>query len=596
MDITKENIEKYLLDKRGCLSRPKKTQYKEFVAQIAELGLHEDINTAIYLLYHGIECRKCKTCGKKLAISGFLMGWREKEEWCSKKCRDADPEYKARWRVQIDAIDKKAVREKIKKTNIERFGVDNYFKTDEWKTRIREFWEDEEYRNAVTSKAKVTMAERYEEGHYLKTERAKENTRARWKREGEKERYKETYHQTCMEKYGVDSFPASEKYKEWMEENKEEWKQAVQNGVIEKYGTHPMKLPEFRQRMSESSSVWLKKREQTCMEKYGVIHYSNPEKSIQTCLERYGSPYYFQSEEFKKWLSGNDGLITTPEYAIHELISELGLVAQAHNRTVLPSGKEIDIWVEEKRVGFEVNGVYWHSSWDRESDREAKKRHLEKSNWAKEAGIRLVHFTDIEIETKWPVVSSMIKSILGKTDRRIYARKCEVKAIDYQTGHNFLNETHIQGGAPCAIWIGLYHEDELVSVMGFNKARFDKAYQWELVRFASALNTTVVGGFSKCLKCFRGLNSGSVVSYADYSRSNGDVYRNNGFVEKGLSHPSYRWEKNHKLYNRHSFMHRNLAKMLGEESYNPEETEAENCWRNGYRRLWDCGQIKFVLE
>lgn len=124
-------------------------------------------------------------------------------------------------------------------------------------------------------------------------------------------------------------------------------------------------------------------------------------------------------------------------------------------------------------------------------------------------------------------------------------------------------------------WIGLFHDEELVSVMGWNKARFDKNYDWELVRFASVLNTTVVGWFSKCLKAFRELHRGSVVSYADYSRSNGDVYRNNGFIKKGLSHPSYRWVKGNQLYNRHSFMHRNLAKMLGEENYNPKETEAE---------------------
>lgn len=284
------------------------------------------------------------------------------------------------------------------------------------------------------------------------------------------------------------------------------------------------------------------------------------------------------------------------EEKVAEFVKSMGFVIVENDRNILPNGKKIDIWVEGRRVGFEVNGVYSHSSWDRGSDRVAQKRHLEKSNLAKEAGIRLVHFTDVEIETKWPIVSSMIKSILGKSDRRIYARKCEVKVIDYQTGYGFLNETHIQGGAPCAIWIGLFHGGELVSVMGWNKARFDKNYDWELVRFASALNTTVVGGFSKCLKAFRELHRGSVVSYADYSRSNGDVYRNNGFIEKGLSHPSYRWVKGNRLYNRHSFMHRNLAKMLGEENYNPEETETANCWRNGYRRIWDCGQIKFVLE
>lgn len=469
MNITKENIEKYLLDKNGNPSRMKKKQNAEFFREALAVNPHDDENTSLYLTYRGVECRKCQLCGTPMKIANFKIGWKETAHWCSIKCRDADPEYIEYHRKTLEKIDHAARMEKQRETVKQRYGVDHIAKTGRFKTRMKEF------------------------------------------------------HAT------VDHAVMLEKYK-------------------------------------------------------------------QTCMEKYGAPYFFQSEKFKEWVSNNDGAITKPEYTIIELIAELGLIAQVHNRTVLPDGKEIDIWVEDKRVGFEVNGVYWHSSWDHESDRFAKNRHLEKSNWAKEAGIRLVHFTDIEIETKWPIVSSMIKSILGKTDRRIYARRCEVKVIDYQTGHSFLNETHIQGGAPCAIWIGLFHEDELVSVMGWNKARFDKSYQWELVRFASALNTTVVGGFSKCLKYFRELYSGAVVTYADYSRSNGDVYRNNGFVEKGVSRPSYRWVKGRTLYNRHSFMHRNLARMLGEENYNPDETEAVNCWRNGYRRLWDCGQIKFVME
>ena len=469
MDITKENIEKYLLDKNGNPSRMKKKQNAEFFQAVLSANPHYDENTSLYLTYKGVECRRCNLCGSPMKIANFKIGWKETAHWCSIKCRDADPDYIEHHKEAMAKMDHAARIAKQRETVKQRYGVDHIAKTDGFKTRMKEF------------------------------------------------------HAT------VDHVAMQEKYK-------------------------------------------------------------------QTCMEKYGVPYFFQSDAFKEWVANNEGLITKPEYAIHELIASLGLVAQANNRTILPDGKEIDIWVEEKQVGFEVNGVYWHSSWDRESDQFTKKRHLEKSIWAKDAGIRLVHFTDIEVVSKWPIVSSMIKSILGKTDRRIYARKCEVKMIDYQTGHAFLNKTHIQGGAPCALWVGLYHGEELVSVMGFNKARFDKNYEWELVRFASALNTTVVGGFSKCLKAFREMYKGSVVSYADFSRSNGDVYRINGFVEKGISQPSYRWVKGRTLYNRHSFMHRNLVKMLGEENYNPEESESENCWRNGYRRIWDCGQIKFVLE
>lgn len=510
MDITKENIEKYLLDKNGNPSRLKKKQNAEFFQAVLVVNPHEDENTSLYLTYKGVDCRRCNLCGSPMKISNFKIGWKETAHWCSIKCRDADPEYIEHHKKAVAKIDQSVRIEKMRQTVKEKYGVDHIAKTDRYKTRMKEFHATADH-----------------------------------------EAMREKYKQTCMERYGVEHYYQSEEFKRSI------W------GV------------------KETRKALLEKRYETCKEKYGTPHYLKSKAFEDIMKEKYGGFYPSPSK---------------PELVVKSFIETLDLMAESSNRTILPTGKEIDIWVEEKRVGFEVNGVYWHSSWDRESDREFKKRHLEKSIWAREVGIRLVHFTDIEVETKWPIVSSMIKSILGKTDRRIYARKCAVKMIDYQTGHSFLNETHIQGGAPCALWVGLYHEEELVSVMGWNKARFDKAYDWELVRFASALNTTVVGGFSKCLKAFRELHRGSVVSYADFSRSNGDVYRNNGFAEKGISQPSYRWVKGLQLYNRHSFMHRNLAKMLGRENYNPEETEAENCWRNGYRRIWDCGQIKFVLE
>lgn len=667
MDITKENIEKYLLDKNGNPSRMKKKQNAEFFQAALALNPHEDENTSLYLTYKGVECRRCNLCGSPMKIANFKIGWKETAHWCSIKCRDADPDYIEHHRKTLEKIDHAARMAKQRETVKQRYGVDHIAKTDHFKTRMKEFHATVDHA-AMREKYKQTCMERYGVEHYYQSaelkaknasyqndpeyqkarvEKMKETNRAlygvenysqtdEWKQwaAGNFPEWEEKRKATCLEKYGVEYWTqtdearrilsgsmtpeqravAIEKKRETCLERygvtdyskTDEYKERVKVTCLEKYGVEWWSRSEEGRRAireghtPEGIAAGIEKRKATCLEKYGVESCMQSEEVMEkrkaTCMEKYGAPFYFMSEQYKEWLSSDESRITKPEYAIHELISELGLVAQAHNRTVLPSGKEIDIWVEEKRVGFEVNGVYWHSSWDHESDKIAKKRHLEKTNWAKEAGIRLVHFTDVEIETKWPIVSSMIKSILGKSDRHIYARKCEVKMIDYATGHSFLNETHIQGGAPCAIWIGLYHGGELVSVMGFNKARFDKNYDWELVRFASALNTTVVGGFSKCLKAFRELHSGTVVSYADYSRSNGDVYRKNGFIEKGLSHPSYRWVKGNQLYNRHSFMHRNLAKMLGEENYNPEETEAVNCWRNGYRRIWDCGQIKFVLE
>lgn len=350
----------------------------------------------------------------------------------------------------------------------------------------------------------------------------------------------------------------------------------------------------------------------TCMRKYGVPHVTNVpeimakieekrpqsimkmlETNRKTCLERYGTPTYFSSKDFKERVKSFESNV---QKELKEFIEGLGFKTRT-DRSVL-NGKELDILVEGTNIAFEVNGIFWHSSWDSESDRVARTRHLEKTLNCREKGIRLIHLTDTEISKKREIVESMIRSILGKTEYRIPARKCSISRIGNGMAGDFLNSTHIQGWAPCGHFFGLFLEDELVSVMGFSKARFDKNYDWELVRFSSKLNTTVVGGFSKLLKFFRKNFPGSIVSYADFSRSNGEVYLKNGFKEVGRSNPSYRWAdvNRNELINRHTMMKRNLPNVIGE-NYDPNLTEAENLWRLGkYKRLWDCGQLKFVLE
>ena len=152
------------------------------------------------------------------------------------------------------------------------------------------------------------------------------------------------------------------------------------------------------------------------------------------------------------------------------------------------------MFVPELNLGFEINGVFWHSSYDPESDRIAKKRHNEKTIRMVERGMRLVHLTDIEILDSEEIVFSMIRSITGKTERKIYARNCAVKLVDSKTAREFLNNTHIQKAAPCSIFMGLFHNDSLCSVMGFSKSRFDKTVDWELVRFSSSLKGHIVTG------------------------------------------------------------------------------------------------------
>jgi hypothetical protein len=72
------------------------------------------------------------------------------------------------------------------------------------------------------------------------------------------------------------------------------------------------------------------------------------------------------------------------------------------------------------------------------------------------------------------------------------------------------------------------------------------------------------------------------------------VYAALGFGFVGSSPPSYYYLKTgEKLYHRSAFMKHKLPDKL--EHFDPSATEVQNMYANGYRRIWDSGQLIFVL-
>ncbi|MBR4316363.1 MAG: hypothetical protein IKP65_05305 [Alphaproteobacteria bacterium] len=136
---------------------------------------------------------------------------------------------------------------------------------------------------------------------------------------------------------------------------------------------------------------------------------------------------------------------------------------------------------------------------------------------------------------KQEIVKDRIKSILDIYDKKIYARKCEIKEIDIQTSNEFLETNHLQGKDNSSIRLGLFYENELISVMTFSKPRFNKHFNYELLRFASKTGYKVVGGASKLLEAFKRQYKGSIISYADRRYSNGRLYETIGFELIGKS-------------------------------------------------------------
>ena len=272
------------------------------------------------------------------------------------------------------------------------------------------------------------------------------------------------------------------------------------------------------------------------------------------------------------------------------LKDELNVTNVIINSTKIIKPYELDIYLPDHNIAIEFNGVYWHT----EQKGKGKNYHLNKTDLCKEKGIQLLHIFENEWLNKRDLWKSIIKNKVGRNGNKIFARRCEVREVNSKTANLFLDNNHLQGRDRSSIRLGLYYEDELVSLFTIGKSRYNKKYQYEIHRFCNKLDTSIVGGFSKLLKYFeRTYKPESIITYADKRFSNGSLY-NNFFDYVHDSKPNYFYVINGLLHSRIAYQKHKLADKL--DSFDESLSEYQNMLLNGYDRIWDCGNMAFMKQ
>ncbi len=566
-----------------------------------------------HILYHatnGNDIPKCK-CGQTLDWFGDNRCYRT---YCSVKCKSID------------------LAVKIKENNLATFGVASHLQLPEMKQKIKEtnlsrYGVENPSQNAeIREKQLATNVARYGVKHPL------QNPDILQKMKG-----------TNLEKYGV----------EWTQQNTEV-KNKSKETMIKKYGvSNPHQVPEFFQKARDTcmknlgvnypaqSDIIKDRMIQTHLAEYGVEwpmqSIEIQDKRMQNNLKKYGVEHITQrnySSETIELLNGKSPLlpqldellqttrileisntynisttvlyniaierqIQLPKFNISGFEKEVFDYVKSiydydgnivcSDRTIL-QGKEIDIYLPDINLAIECNGAYWHS----EMVGKDKNYHNNKTNDCRKVNITLFHVWDYDWDTKKDIIKSMIAHKLEKS-QTIFARKTKVILIENSTANDFYNVNHLQGKTlGISVSYGLIYDGELVSVMSLGKSRFNKNYDWEILRFASKNNNGVVGGASKLFSAFmKEHQPNNVISYADRMHSFGNVYTKLGFERVGFSPPAYQYTNNFKdFHNRQKFQKHKLPKLLKE--FNPSLTEWQNMQNNGYTKIWNSGNDIFV--
>lgn len=531
------------------------------------------------ILYHAIaqdynvpEC----VCKKPLPWHADLNTFRQ---YCSSRCQGKGTTEKrkatnlARHGVEFPS-QQSDFREKVSNTSQIKWGVDHYAKTAEFNQRVtstnqQTYGVDRPAQHPeINEKMKRTMMETYGVANPMHSESCKNKIK-----------------QTCQSKYGV---------------------------------ANPMQLDHVKQKVKD-----------TTMKNHGADHLMRDKEYAKLVgiqrKQNYYEPMVFQRIHDKDWLStqntsgksvveiannlGVSASNLSKYYHKHQLpiikhsmsfiekrlsehFANQGVALITRDCSIIPP-KELDIVFPDAKLAIEINGAYWHS----EQFHKDSKFHLNKTNSAAAAGYELWHFWDWELNTDWHKIINRISTRLGH-NTKIAARKLSVHAIDYKEKSHFFNQWHLQNDCTSTINLGLKDsQGQLLMAASFGTSRFNKKFDWELLRLCSKDNISVTGGASKLLHHFVENHmyvDQKLVSYCNLRWSNGNVYRNCGFQLVGQSDPSYVYVKAGKYAaSRYQFQKHKMSKCL--ENFDPTLSEKDNAQQNGYYRAWDCGNLIFQL-
>ena len=509
----------------------------------------------------------CKVCGKsfKATKQQILSG----TQTCSEKCRYKlmGDSFSKSCGVQASDEAREAYKDKYKTSLVKSYGVTNPMKSD-----------------IIKQRSKQTSLERYGNTSFTRTELYLEKTK-----------------KTNRERYGVDWHAQTAGHR-----------QSVKVTCRKRYGADnaSKSTEEISRRMYDSSKVlnWIEFRENP--DEYIKNHHiENP--TLNMLEAELGVRASSISEYLRRYK--DLGVVSLAYSNMEDEVYQFLLDIGANETDIIRNTKneispyELDIYLPHYRFAIECNPTATHNSSKEDpwgSDPKSWRYHQMKTDLCEEKKIFLFHIFGYEWTHKKDIIKSMIKNALNKSSSKIYARNTLIKEVPWEESVQFLNDNHRQGRADSKFRYGLYFNNELVSLMTFGKKRstIGSNYDnntYELVRFCSKLNTSVVGGASRLLNHFiSAIHPDCIVSYSDRAHTKGNLYEVLGFTECNRSEPGYVWvnDKNDLEYNRMNAQKRNIKKFLHDESIDLSLPESQIMESHGFVKVYDSGTITWRKE
>lgn len=344
-------------------------------------------------------------CGNKTEFISITLGYRE---YCSCKCTQLDNK----------------TRDKIKQTNIIKYGVDHILKSDVFKNRIKETnlkkygTEFPQQSKNIKVKIKNTNLKKYGTENVSSNESIKEKRKI-----------------TNLKKYNNIYFTGSEKFKESM--NKSFFTKILNSSRLKNLSKPNFNLDEYNGVIDYKTKYSF-----NCLQCNNDFYDHLMDGKIPRCPICYPSNESKFEIDFYKWLL--------------PICNTNNILIDKANRTII-SPLELDLYFPNNKLALEFNGLYWHSN----AKGKDENYHLNKYNKCKEKDIKLIQIFEDEYINKLDIIKSMILNYLNINKSNNY-KNLKFNKISKEDAVLFFNTNHLEEFIEGECF-GLYKNDILIS-------------------------------------------------------------------------------------------------------------------------------------
>lgn len=446
-----------------------------------------------------------------------------------------------------------------------------------------------------------------------------------------------------MKKYGVDNVFKLPEFQEKAKKTR-----------IARYGNHiPMRVPEsimkFKKTMLMKHAVefplqhpdFVRKSQETCMKNHKCLAVLDREKIAQVLIQSYGvsNPSLIHikhrdqiTKEF--WLENfidiRNNAFDTAKCALYhgiqintvkkykkqlgitirckgtsiqetklmQLLEQLGGTPIKNDRALI-SPLELDVVDLKNRIAIEYDGIMYHSQ-GLSSLMVSEDYHLRKTEHCMNKGIQLFHI----FETEWLSASKrpVWEAILQRSTNSaqiIDVDLMHIRQIDSLTAKNFVNENSLSTLGVTKINYGLFYEEQLVATLSVDN---NGDNGWVLSQYAMLNGFNIPGGLNKLSDFFRDTYQGPITAYANRRWDSGVDFENAGFKQVAVEAPQPLFYKVRPdgispqtllLYTMDDI--ENIM-CSSDFSLDSSKSICENMYQNGYRSIYDCGNLVYVLK